>query len=536
MADYQVYSTARHSLGLYFGVSVACRYAVPHSLCKMDALRPAVERAVAQVVFEQPYMRVGIIDEDTSHPAYVHVPSIDLSRHIRWLDPLDAQDIDGAMESELTAQLSSRWENLDRQPPWKVTVFTIRESNQDDDGDINGPDSTAAAIEILYTYHHALGDGTSGTIFHKQLLRALTSPVSSLSSPSCSGVILTLPEPADLPPTQEELVPFRLSWSYFLKAVWRGYGPSWLQSQPDPPPWTGLTPTQVSRPYAMNLRLFSIPADTAATLVPLARAHDSTITGLFHALVATSLVRRLPASEARSFLFGSAVSLRRCIDRRKSKESSFHPETQFAVLVSSIAHSLPLEMMAQLRNAVGMGPGAGGGDANEAMWNVARAVTAGLRERVATLPWDDPAGLLKYIADMRGFIREVDGKPRPWTWQVSNVGAMPSCPPITAGGQQDGPHGDGAEGDEAEETVDQWRITRAVFSQSALKSSTALMLNLIGLVGGELTGTLSWQDGVVDDEVMEGMMSDLQAFSRSLGNDETLKLVGLLDQYSSLTT
>lgn len=477
-------------------------------------------------------MRVGLIDEDTNRPAYVHVPSIDLSRHVCWLEPLDVEDMDVAMETELTMQLSTRWENLDRQPPWKVTVFIIREPNQDDGTKPNGPDVTAAAIEILYTYHHALGDGTSGTIFHNQLLRALTSADSSVSSMSYRRAILTLREPADLPPTQEELVPFRLSRPYVLKAAWRGYGPSWFQCKPDPPPWTGLLPTQLSRPYTMNLRLLRIPPDTVTKLVPLARAHDATITGLFHALVATSLVRRLSASdEARFFAFGSAVSLRRCVDRQKAKQSSFDPETQFAVLVSSLAHSVPLEMMDQLHNAVGIGMGMGmgmegGGDADKAMWDVARAVTASLRERVATLPRDDVSGLLKYIADMRAFNRSVDGKPASWTWQVSNVGAMQPCPPMTAVKEQKAaPHDDGAaEGSVAEEAVDGWRIMRAVFSQSALSAATAVMLNLVGLVDGELTCTVTWQDGIMDDHVMEELVSDLQSLSGSLADYGTLKL------------
>ncbi|ROT41771.1 hypothetical protein SODALDRAFT_331555 [Sodiomyces alkalinus F11] len=521
------YSTARHSLGLYFGVSVACRYAVPRRISKLDVLRPTIERAVARVVLEQPYMRVGIIDEDTNYPAYVHIPSINLSRHIRWLDPLGAQDIDRTMECELSEQLSYPWENLDRQPPWKVTVFIICESKEDTDkyNDNNDPDAIAA-VEVLYTYHHALGDGTSGTIFHDQLLRAVSSPDPSLtSSLFSSGVSLTLSEPADLAPTQEELVPFRLSWPYFLRAVWRGYGPSWLQSKPDTHPWSGLLPADISRAYAMNLRLFSIPAGTATMLVPLARAHDTTTTGLFHALTATSLARRLPASEARSFLSGSAISLRRCVDRRTTNGGSFDPETQFAILVSSIAHSVPLETLARLRDAA---VGRGGGNADEAMWDVARAVTASLRERVATLPRDDVSGLLKYIADMRAFVRYADGKPFSWTWQVSNVGAMLPCPPrktTAASEQQVGAHDDGVCGNEAAEgAADRWKITRAVFSQSALKTSAAVMLNLVGLVGGELTCTVTWQDGIMDDKVMEDLVADLQAFCRSLGDNETLGL------------
>ncbi|KAF3352605.1 Mannan polymerase II complex ANP1 subunit [Verticillium dahliae VDG1] len=248
------YSTSRHSLGIYFGVSTTCRYHVPsednvpseHS--NTMALRPAIEQAVAQVVLKQPFMRVGITGEDTKQPNFVHVPVINLSTQIRWLEPIEVASADAMLEKLLAVQLGTRWPDLDTRPPWKVTVVPL-----------NARDGHLTALDIVYTFHHAIGDGTSSAIFHKQLLEALSkpAPVPSLSSAG----LLTLSEPAILPPPQEELINFSISWPFFLRTLWKAFGPDFLKAKPNPVPWTG-NHVNLANPFQTNSALMSGPAMT----------------------------------------------------------------------------------------------------------------------------------------------------------------------------------------------------------------------------------------------------------------------------------
>ncbi|CRK22413.1 hypothetical protein BN1723_002853, partial [Verticillium longisporum] len=119
---------------------------------------------------------------------------------------------------------------------------------------------------------------------------------------------------------------------------------------------------------------------------------------------------------------------------------------------------------------------------------------------IASLPRDDVTGLLKWVGDWHAYLRQADGKPHDWTWEISNLGALKAV------------------GDNG------WGITRAVFAQSALMSGPAMTLNLAGVVGGEISGTMTWQEKTVDAKLVEGVVSDLAEWSRRLAEEGTLGL------------
>lgn len=474
------YSTSRHSLGIYFGVSTTCRYHVPsednvpseHS--NTMALRPAIEQAVAQVVLKQPFMRVGITGEDTKQPNFVHVPVINLSTQIRWLEPIEVASADAMLEKLLAVQLGTRWPDLDTRPPWKVTVVPL-----------NARDGHLTALDIVYTFHHAIGDGTSSAIFHKQLLEALSkpAPVPSLSSAG----LLTLSEPAILPPPQEELINFSISWPFFLRTLWKAFGPDFLKAKPNPVPWTG-NHVNLANPFQTNVCLFTLPAATSSALLAAARTNATTLTPLYHALALLSFARRLPATTAPKFVHGSSISARRLVDPAVLDTSS-----QMAVLVPSLIHPDTAAMTSQFRARHGS-------DLDSLVWQAASAIATSFLDKIASLPRDDVTGLLKWVGDWHAYLRQADGKPHDWTWEISNLGALKAV------------------GDNG------WGITRAVFAQSALMSGPAMTLNLAGVVGGEISGTMTWQEKTVDAELVEGVVNDLAEWSRRLAEEGTLGL------------
>ncbi|KAG7120322.1 alcohol acetyltransferase FCK4 like protein [Verticillium longisporum] len=422
------YSTSRHSLGIYFGVSTTCRYHVPSELGNTKALRPAIEQAVAQVVLKQPFMRVGITGEDSKQPNFVHVAVIDLSTQIRWREPIEVASADAMLEKQLAVQLGTRWPDLDTRPPWKVTVVPLY-----------ARDGPLTALDIV------------------------PAPVPSLSSAG----LLTLSEPAVLPPPQEELINFSISWPFFLRTLWKAFGPDFLKAKPNP----------------TNVCLFTLPAATSSALLAAARANATTLTPLYHALTLLSFARRLPATTAPKFVHGSSISARRLVDPAVLDTSS-----QMAVLVTSLIHPDTAAMTSQFRARHGS-------DLDSLVWQAASTIATSFHDKIASLPRDDVTGLLKWVGDWHAYLRQADGKPHDWTWEVSNLGALKAV------------------GDNG------WGVTRAVFAQSALMSGPAMTLNLAGVVGGEISGTMTWQEKTVDAELVERVVSDLAEWSRRLAEE-----------------
>ncbi|KAK2057103.1 hypothetical protein LY76DRAFT_117803 [Colletotrichum caudatum] len=460
------YSTARHSLGLYRCVSVTCRYAVPPGT-SLEELKTELCRAVAQVIMEQPFMRVGIVDEDKQAPYYVHVPRIDLAAQIQWYGPSPPDAADAALCKHLSFQHDQLWPHVDQRPPWKIAAIPI-------EAFLGSP----VEVEVVYSFHHAIGDGTSGSIFHKRLLEALSNPV---AVEGLEANRLSLPETPALPRPQEQLVDGRISWSYFIRELWGAFGPSWLKNKPEAVPWKARD-IDFSMPYQTSVRILRIPAGATTGLLAASRARSVTLTPLLHALVAASLSRHLPASEASAFNPSSAVSLRRFV----SAASGLDVDNQFSVLVTSAEHSISKALTANMRQPSDK-------TLEEAIWDAAASVKNELRDRLATLPHDDITSMLKYVSDFREFFTEKDGCERGNSWEVSNLGVL-------SGGAIEGG----------------WKLSRAVFSQSAMAAGPGFAVNVAGIAGGEVTVTLTWDEHFVDAALMESLATDLEAWTQRL--------------------
>ncbi len=145
------------------------------------SLQESIVAALAQVVAKLAALRVGIADEETSKPWFVHISSIDLAQHVEW----KAAESDEDLLSLIENQNSRPWPDVRRRPPWMLVVAT------------NGTDDS---VDIVFACHHALGDGKSALLFHSHLLEALNHP--SDEGPALHGHVLTVDALPDLVPAQ----------------------------------------------------------------------------------------------------------------------------------------------------------------------------------------------------------------------------------------------------------------------------------------------------------------------------------------------
>jgi hypothetical protein len=465
----EAFSTSRHSLGFYHSVGQTARYCVPVAASQNKTLEDVIEHAVAQAILAHPILQVGIKDEHTKEPYFVHLPTVDLSQIVRWENVGTEADRNDALCRILGDRHSTLWPDIAHRPGYEVVV--LRRS----------PNASSKAekdltLDIIFAWHHALGDGTSGAIFHRTLIDALNKP-SPLPPFSPSTHILTLTRTPLVPP-QESLINFHISWTFLLKVVWGEFAPSFLRPAAEPI-WTGkpVTPDH----NTTRVRLITFPAATVSSLLAQTRKKSTTLTPLLHILVLYSLSRRIPQTAGSGFTSTTPISLRRHIPI----SGPVNPDTTMGVIICADSHLFPSSTVDQLR--------ANPSDESR-IWSLTSTLGAELKAKVASLPADDSVGMLPWVTDFHKRWLDRLGKQREMTWEVSNIGAIDM----------------GTGGD--------WKVQRMVFSQSQSVAGAAIGVSAVAVRGSELAVTLAWQEGIVEEEVVDGVAGDLERWLTGLAD------------------
>ncbi|KAI1323012.1 hypothetical protein F5Y16DRAFT_384912 [Xylariaceae sp. FL0255] len=526
------FNTARHILGLLRAVIVTCRYNVSTSHLRSLSLQTVVENALATVMMGQPILRVGIAGEETKNPVFVHLKTIDIRRMIEWklLNSrqgteksteigLSGSDNDAYTESLLRSLEKAHeclWDDLGRKPGWKVIVHqdgdrsTIAQNTNDQS------EREKISLDISFAFHHAYADGRSAYIFHADLQRALNS--SDLPPPELQDHILHLAHPPAIPLPMETIVPLTVTLGFILRTVWGGFkAPAWvprflrialgLEVPEDKIPWTGA-PIDASNPRP-HIRLLDLGNDAQIqSLLSICRAHDTSLTGLLHALIARSLARRLP-KDVSALASVTPIAMAGYVDQNLA-DSTFIPGKTMHCMITGLScvHDGPnIEALRadEQPDEVAITQSE---DKDHAVWNIARDVTIRLRAKAASLPHNDMQGLARFVNDWHEFFKKRFGKPRDSSWELSNLGSLSE---LDAGLEQIS-----TESQEAEDEGEGWSIDRVIFTQGSNATGAAFSLNVSGVAGQNTYGTITWQDGIVEVELMDGVAADLTAWTSSL--------------------
>ncbi|KAJ4418555.1 hypothetical protein N0V85_001388 [Neurospora sp. IMI 360204] len=468
----EVYSSSRHALGFYRCLAHTCRYAVPWSVLQGKSVPDVLETAVANLVLRLPRLSVAITGNEASRPYFASVHSLDLSYHLECVElpaELDSHARDSHLLHMLEAQHNQLWPDVGTRPPWRVlAVYNPRPSQLED----------RQIIDIVLAIHHSLADGRSTSIFQASLLDELNKQP---AHPSClEDHVLRMPSKphGHILPPQEELVKFTTSWRFLAGTLLNQLASGWLGKPATDLPWTGA-PIRPD-PYQTRLRLVTLPAKAVSQLLANCRANGTTLTPLLHALILTSLARRLPAETATSFQSCTPIDLRPFV---QSGPLVTDRAESFGVLVTSASHSFDSSRVSALR----------GQASGEKIWSLAQTLRQELKDRVETIPRDDMVSMLSWVADWRGFWLNKVNKRREQTWEVSNIGSLQGSPEDT-------------------EPVSgsKWQILRSVMSQCAIVAGPALCASVSGVIGGPISIALSWQEGILESELVEGVAHDLQ--------------------------
>ncbi|TGJ84160.1 hypothetical protein E0Z10_g4619 [Xylaria hypoxylon] len=493
------------------------------------SLHDAIENALAAVVLGQAMLGVGIAGEDTKEPVFVHLKAIDIRRMIEWKEVVtppttsttqtkvrygskteeekEKAHYEDCLLRSLEKCHEPLWEDLVGKPGWKIVVhhdprqLRALQSHGSLGLERKGEEDVLLSFDISFCFHHAYSDGRGGYIFHGDFQRALNN---AAHPPELQNHILHLPTPPVLPPAMDTLIPFTLSWTFILHTVWTEIlGPLFpmrlLRLEPSEAdiPWTGA-PIDGSNPKTHIRTLFKIDNVVQMNgLIAQCRSHGASLTGLLHALIARSLALHV---KDRSFRSTTPIALTQYANANIAS-SAFTPGKTIHCLITGLSSAHDLDTIQRLRGRRDERDMRVGD--NTAVWAFAKDMTACLRAKTASLPRDDIIALSGLIGDWHEFFRSKFGKARDGTWELSNLGSLNAIDAGISGHEN------------VEKEGRRWVIDRAVFTQGTAVGS-AICINVAGVAEHGIHVTISWQDAIVDVDLVEKLVGDLQAWITEL--------------------
>ncbi|KAJ4318658.1 Alcohol acetyltransferase [Fusarium piperis] len=476
------YQSTLHSLGLYHGCAISCRYVIPDALLASDQpIESTVETAFASAILRHPFFTVSRINDDSKKPSWIRLSQIDLNDLVEWRTVKDTESCDNVLQEVLEWQVNHSYTHLETRPPWRSVILKPANSK---------------FVEIVFAWDHTAGDGKSGKIFHNSLLASLNAIADGKEvGPVLKDRVFKVPVTALTPPTHNVLK-FPISLGYVLAQA-----RDTIKGSPDGPdsPYVAAWAPIQKTPCTTRQLTIVVGKDALPHVLEACRQHKTTLTGLSHALILVSMATRIPKEKAPVFQSGTPVCFRRFDDYRNPKYSSLKLEQTVMNCVTYWSYKYDEGTVAKVRQQVSdlKSNPESKTDLEGIVWSVAASIRQGISEKIASGTKNDMFGLMKFVGDWRSYFKDMESKgKRAHDWEVSNLGV------IDGGGDGQG---------------DKWTVESAAFTQSAAVTDPALCLSFVAVKGEELVISCCWQIEVIDDGLAKGLLSDLEAWLNQLG-------------------
>ncbi|KAL8820004.1 MAG: hypothetical protein Q9223_001675 [Gallowayella weberi] len=456
---------ARQVLGVYNSVVITATYGVPAKL-ENGLLYNLFCASISRLLHRHPSLCCYFEGEHTLKPIFRRLKTIHINDVLQFRS-LEQQQ---SLAPNLQELHDLEWP-AGPNPLWKLVVIR---------GQPNG--SVDSTLHIALVYHHVIGDGLSGLAFHKSLLHEISSIEKHTNDLQRAPETIDTPSSTSLLEPIEKLVSLPVSWLFLIRQAVQEYAPQWLVGTPAPF-WAGL-PTKPLRecPLRSRVRLVSIPTDDSEDLLRESKRHRVTLTSLLTAAIVFALAMKLP--EASRFLGITPYTLRRvtgtAMDEMVNQSTAF--ETDY-----------PAEMLDRIRET---------SNATEHinnLWTAAAYFYAQMQQELTKCPRDNLVGLLPYVLDYVKFYKKKIGRAREATFEVSNLGVFRTSPEPLPGN---------------------WTLEEMTFTQGAQPVGTAFTVNCVSVQGGPLTIAITWQDSVIDEEIVDAIVHEFADLPHLLQHED----------------
>lgn len=432
---------------------MAATYTLPNEYTR--PIKDYVFKACAAVIEEHPILSAIPAADDTQDPYFVRLPTIDLDQVVQFT------------QREQNSSSSTSTGDYDSSPDLDLQTILQSEHNKP----FSAPNpfwrlhvlldkEVNSRFTVALILHHALGDGTSAKSFHLSFLRALRSP----SDGEISHTVETPRIP--LLPNIEDIHPMSLSFWFLAKKIFQAK----IYSPTDPGLWAG---SKIQLPTSTRIRLVPFSKKLVDHLRKACRQERTTITALLQTVYARALFNNIPKSFSRLNCTG-AFSTRRFLPDIITEQS-------MGVYVADIEESYTRTSLF----------------ANDSVtfpWEETRRSRETIQAALDRQGVDTGPNLLRFVNNYQEELcLSKIGQNREKSFEVSNIGAVvldedPSLPCIQG----------------------------MAFSQCASVMGNAIGVSVVTGGDGCLVVSLSWQDGVVEDDIMEASIETMKAELRSL--------------------
>ena len=516
----EAYHSSLHLLDYLRAVVIACRYSIPEPLRhQTDAeLQRSLVLAVAQTVLRHPLLHVGLAREDSKEPLWVRVDTVDLACHVQFLrDDDHSQTDDVFLQTVVQSQLNTRFPDLALRPGWRVAAWRTRDANY---------------LQVAFAWNHANFDGMGAKIFHRDLLRELNRPrPEAMARLLDEHRILTVPPVPDarFPPPQETVEKYSVSPGFLLSAVWKELRPKAKVALPlvgSSGKATSRTstdatwaPVQPSLPFKTLTSISSVDNAALQLILAACRAHETTLTGLLHAIVLVSLASQLGENKAPAFSSVTALDARHFTTPKPTAFPWFEPKSTMANYVTVASHEFDRSLVQAVRERMSRGvppPSATSKDKQgtsppdremeDLIWSIGTRVRQEIQQKLDKGTHNDNTGLMKFVGDWRSQMKAHVTKPRGSAWNVSNLGVF----------TDDGDSLLNAAAPDGNVSGGGWAIEQAVFALGGEVPGSVFQIGVVSVRGKELCVAVSWQEGVVEAGLGEKLAADLRDWLRRI--------------------
>lgn len=327
--------------------------------------KDAIYKAAAAVIQQHPVLSAIPMNEDSTSPYFVRLPSIDLAKVVTFptrQSPIISGERDIELDQILEAQHNKGFkDNFGKLPFWRLIIVTHP-----------GIENQFIASFI---FHHSLGDGTSGLVFHKDFLFALQDTSSTLTGST------VYPPKTELLPNLELLHPLSVSATkpkQILTNLWSG--------------------EKVTMPTCSHFRSILLSHSTTKQFVQACKNNKTTVTATVPVIVATSLMNHI-STHRQSLECTIPVSLRRWMPAPVTDRS-------FGVWIDAFSQYYQRENILEFS------------------WSEAQRSKETIDEYLQTGGDRINVAKFKNIKDMKQFFLSKVGKERGASFDVSNLGLM----------------------------------------------------------------------------------------------------------------
>ncbi|CAI6101130.1 unnamed protein product [Clonostachys chloroleuca] len=444
-------SAACHHLGFFNNVGLSAHYKLSSSSDAAD-LRQLVFASAGEVVRKHPILSAIPVNEDASDAYFSPLSAIDLNQVVSFLErsqPIgDAEGEDKELDSILEVQHNTSFKTGNvKLPFWRLII-------------LEDP-KVKSEFTACFIYHHAIGDGVSGFVFHNAFHAALEA--ASLASPNLKAeeTILLDRNIALLPPL-EELHP--------------------LPSNPTPPAPPGAIPKEwtgkpVQIPCQSRWASLFITPKASTAFFQECKDKSVSVTSSIPSIIAEALFKALPSTEE-AFTCIIPVSLRPWLNM-PSDTSIAAIGTYFDAMKVQFTRADPPPQ-------------------SDRTWARAGKVSKAINEYLANVsPSGEPytaVSVFKNLPELCPIFTSMIGNPRDAAFEVTNIGRFTS-----------------GVGTDTERNA-RWEVGKMMLSRGAVVSGAAVTVSVATGGNGSMCIGFSWQNGIVEDGVIHDLVQEVKNY------------------------